>query len=466
MNRALHLYLGCVGLLLIFSLGSGCSRQQAKDPVVARVGDVEVHFSDFMLRFTLFPQFKPNSTMREARLEELNHVIDRFILWQAAELDGLDRDPDIQAYLNYILRQETLKYLYKKEVYEKIPVTDRDAWEEYKRRNIRIRLRHLFAPTQEQALVFKKRLEEGATFEQLAREAFFDSTLANNGGDLGYVNFTDLDPLLADSIYNLPLHQVAGPLESTYGYHVVRVEDVMVNVFAGREEFRRQKEKLKEAVRQRRMKRAGAVFVKKALHGQTVHIKRAVLRRLLQISRSTVPPVRSERPLLTPRITDLDISRIRQRSEALLSQPLVGFDHQVWTVADFLQRLKWTAPLRRPALHKEAVVARHIIHMVRDELLWQLAVKNGYHRAREVRESVQLWRRELLADEFQKRIRWTVYRDKNPQVWQRRLALYRHLKETLPVKIYTDALFHDVSEKDLLKRQVNIPVVVRNYYIW
>ncbi|RMG62199.1 MAG: hypothetical protein D6715_12515, partial [Calditrichaeota bacterium] len=207
MNKRFYLAFGLAGLLFVLSLSTGCSRQHSDDPVVARVGDQEIHFSDFLLRFTLFPQFKPNSTLREARLEQLDHVIDRFLLWQAAEKDGLANDPDIQAYLNYILRQETLKYLYKKEVYEKIPVSDQDAWEEYKRRNIRIRLRHLFAPTREQALAFRRRLEQGATFQQLAREAFSDSVLANNGGDLGYVNFTDLDPLLADSIYNLPLHQ-------------------------------------------------------------------------------------------------------------------------------------------------------------------------------------------------------------------------------------------------------------------
>lgn len=63
----------------------------------------------------------------------------------------------------------------------------------------------------------------GQDFAQLAKEYSDDSLSADKGGDLGYFKEGDLIETLAVAIENTPQGQVAGPVESPAGYHVIKV---------------------------------------------------------------------------------------------------------------------------------------------------------------------------------------------------------------------------------------------------
>ena len=67
-------------------------------------------------------------------------------------------------------------------------------------------------------------LRQGADFESLARD-FSQSATAASGGDLGWVRPGQLDSEMEDAVRNLQPGQVAGPLRSTGGYHVLQLLD-------------------------------------------------------------------------------------------------------------------------------------------------------------------------------------------------------------------------------------------------
>lgn len=462
MPRYLFLIIGISWLLLIV----GCKEKSPEQQAVARVGKEEIRFADFLYDFTVFPQYRGALTLREARLQHLNQMADRALLYLAAEEDGLENTPEIQSRLRYIEHKEVLKRLYQKDVLDKIPASDEEAWEEYKRSNIQVKLRHLFAPTREEAEIYYRRLQSGESLETLARETFMDSALAGSGGDLGFVSIPDLDPFLADSVYNLRIGEVSHPLRSSFGYHIMRVEDVKQSVFLSREYFTEHKEEYLNSLRTRRARVRSAEYLAAKLKGKSVTIKTAVMRELLDFSKGYIQVRRRETPLPMPQVTDGELQNLAGNAGELLDRALVEFNGDHWTVGQFLVKLQEMPPLHRPSISNENALARHLIDMARDELLLREAYRRGIHKDKELRETVAQWRKQLLADEFKKRIYWVDYQQEDPVKWQARKTLYQTLQNRVPVSVDTTLLFHDLSEAQLQQRIPALPTVIREYYVW
>ena len=70
------------------------------------------------------------------------------------------------------------------------------------------------------------RLEEGADFSELAREFSDDPLSAEQGGDLGYLMEGDLGGAYDDALFSLSEGEVAGPVETEYGTHFIKLLDI------------------------------------------------------------------------------------------------------------------------------------------------------------------------------------------------------------------------------------------------
>ncbi|HAE88194.1 TPA: hypothetical protein DCG86_09255, partial [Candidatus Marinimicrobia bacterium] len=68
------------------------------------------------------------------------------------------------------------------------------------------------------------RLEEGESFEDLAR-IFSQDPSASEGGSLGYIQKGEMVKPFEDAAFNAPLNKVIGPVETRFGFHLIRVED-------------------------------------------------------------------------------------------------------------------------------------------------------------------------------------------------------------------------------------------------
>ncbi len=68
----------------------------------------------------------------------------------------------------------------------------------------------------------KGRIAKGENFERLARE-MSDGPSAKKSGNLGTVAREDLVPSFADAAFKASIGQVVGPIETQFGYHLIRV---------------------------------------------------------------------------------------------------------------------------------------------------------------------------------------------------------------------------------------------------
>lgn len=453
--------------MIVVALMSACGPETPGEQTVAAVGEKRITFDDFLYDFTISPQFRTNSTLREARLQHLDHMERQVHLQMASETERLDTLGLVRDRMDYIRRRETLRTLYNRDILSGIPVTDEEAWEEYKRSNLELDIRHLFVETREEAASLQAALAAGADFAALAGQVFRDSALAAAGGRLGFIPLLEFDPFLVDSLYNLRVGEVSGPLRSTEGWHIVRIEDVKQSLFLSREYFDAHKADFVRSLRKRRAEYESRRYLADVLEGKSLNIKPAVLDSLLRVSRRTVrlrSPGEAQRPV--PNITDRELRDFFRGSEALFEEILVTFTGGEWTVGEFLGRLKDMPPLQRPVVNRRQLLIRNLIDMVRDELLYDEAVAKDYHRLPEVEDEVARWRRIVLANEFEKRLLLVDYQRADSAAWASRRALFARIREAHPAEVDTSVLFQDVPAGRLDERIPKINLVIRQHYNW
>jgi peptidyl-prolyl cis-trans isomerase D len=68
-------------------------------------------------------------------------------------------------------------------------------------------------------------VEQGADFAEIARAESADPQSASRGGDLGLVRRDQLPESFARAAWSVPLNQVSLPVETQFGFHLVRVQE-------------------------------------------------------------------------------------------------------------------------------------------------------------------------------------------------------------------------------------------------
>ncbi|AHE97928.1 peptidylprolyl isomerase [Thioalkalivibrio paradoxus] len=96
------------------------------------------------------------------------------------------------------------------------------------------RVRHiLISPDQirgdreaeEEARILYQRIQDGASFEDLARAHSDDPGSAGRGGELGWLSPGETVPAFEEAVDRLPVGEVSPPVQSPFGWHIIEVLD-------------------------------------------------------------------------------------------------------------------------------------------------------------------------------------------------------------------------------------------------
>ncbi|MGC4191271.1 MAG: peptidylprolyl isomerase, partial [Thermomicrobiales bacterium] len=92
-----------------------------------------------------------------------------------------------------------------------------------------VHLQHILVATEDLATQLAGQAKGGADFAALAKANSTDTQTAPTGGDLGWVTRDELDPATADAAFNLDVNGVSDPIQTPFGWEIVRVEDKEAN---------------------------------------------------------------------------------------------------------------------------------------------------------------------------------------------------------------------------------------------
>jgi peptidyl-prolyl cis-trans isomerase SurA len=217
-------------LFLIAAPGSAPLRAQTTDPVLFTVKNNPVYLSEFRQLYTKTHQQKADFSEVSLRA-----YLDLYVKFKLKVQKARDMRLDtLEAFVTEIdgqRRQLAASYLVDKEV------TDKLVLEAYERMKQDADISHIFIACDKnakaadtliaynRAMNLFKMLQNGASFEQVARDSSEDKSAKENSGNLGFVT-----AMLPDGYYNLEKavysakpDELLRPVRTNAGYHIVRV---------------------------------------------------------------------------------------------------------------------------------------------------------------------------------------------------------------------------------------------------
>lgn len=196
------------------------------DTVLATVDGTDVTFGQMLaVRSSLPPQYMslPDETLFNGILDQLIQQtalskigeknksarddialeVDRRAYFSGRVLDGIARDA---------ASDDAVKAAYDEKYAKVAPVTEYHA-------------AHIIVPTEDEAKAIKADIDGGKDFAEEAKAKSQDGA-ASNGGDLGWFTPDRMVKPFADAVAKMKAGEVAGPVQTEYGWHVIKlIED-------------------------------------------------------------------------------------------------------------------------------------------------------------------------------------------------------------------------------------------------
>jgi len=139
----------------------------------------------------------------DTRIKYIQNLVDDELLLLDAKKRGIDKTKSALVELERIKNQELLNAFSKSFIEPTVNVTEQDLENMYIKMNTKIKVKHLYGSTLEEAGILYDQLKEGNSFEELAKEVFHDEQLKENGGDLGYISVDEMDPNLEETAFSM-----------------------------------------------------------------------------------------------------------------------------------------------------------------------------------------------------------------------------------------------------------------------
>jgi peptidyl-prolyl cis-trans isomerase C len=201
----------------------------AAAPTVASVNGKVITKATFDEFLTFATQGRVEEVTDEQKSMMLDQLINMEVVAQAAEKDGLEKDPELQSRLN-LIRAQLLADAASTKYAETNPVTEAEIKAEYDSQVAnqpkQYRARHILVDDKAVADDVIKQLQGGADFAKLAKEKSKDSSAAN-GGDLDWFSPQAMVKPFADAVVALEKGQYTqAPVQSQFGWHVIKLDDV------------------------------------------------------------------------------------------------------------------------------------------------------------------------------------------------------------------------------------------------
>ena len=169
--------------------------------------------------------------LRKAVREQMINVE---LISQEARKKELDKSSEVKQQVE-AAKQEILANAFVQDYVKNHPVSDDEVKKEYnnlKKANAGTKeynVRHILVEKESEAKAIAallKKDSKDANFEKLAKAKSKDAGSKEHGGDLGWTSPANLVKPFADTMVTMSKGQVSEPVQSQFGWHIIKLEDV------------------------------------------------------------------------------------------------------------------------------------------------------------------------------------------------------------------------------------------------
>jgi peptidyl-prolyl cis-trans isomerase C len=166
---------------------------------------------------------------------ELNQMIkeelvNREVLMQAATRKGLDKKPEVMTQLDLARQDVLVRALFDDHV-KANPTSEaslKQQYEELKKQmgDNEYKARHVLVEKEDEAKAVAADLAKGGDFNKIAKDKSKDTGSKDNGGDLDWGPAGRYVKPFGDALKGLKKGETSAPVQTNFGWHVIRLDDV------------------------------------------------------------------------------------------------------------------------------------------------------------------------------------------------------------------------------------------------
>lgn len=233
-----------LALLIAAFLCSGIAYADKKE-VLAKIGKKTITSADLEMLITFYPENQRAMIMNspEGREAFIKDLVTIMVVSNAAKKKGYEKNKAFKRQIQLIKDQLLANTFLTKEILDKIKIGDKEAEDYYEKnkkvfeRPEQVRARHILVIVKQGAGDDDKkaakrkvqeildRIKKGEDFAKLAEKFSDDPGSKQKGGDLGFFTKNSMIPAFDQVAFALEPGGVSGIVETSYGYHIIKVEE-------------------------------------------------------------------------------------------------------------------------------------------------------------------------------------------------------------------------------------------------
>jgi len=214
--------------LLSALLAFAASAQAGDDKAEALVNGVSIPKARVDMRVkAAVQQGQPEGEdLRKAVRDDL---INLEVISQAASKKGLDKQDEIAQQLE-LARQSVLAGAFVTDFVKNNPVSQDAMKQEYEAMKARVgnkeyKLSHILVESEDEANKVAAELKKGGKFGKIAKSKSKDPGSKDNGGELGWAVPSNFVQPFAEAVTKLNKGQVSAPVQTQFGWHIIKLDD-------------------------------------------------------------------------------------------------------------------------------------------------------------------------------------------------------------------------------------------------
>ena len=203
---------------------SSCEQSHIEEKqIIATVDGEEITLEEFKLFYELDPNFGLDSSGLPALRDELLYFAHQKLTLRKAENEGLTTDPVFKMAIEWEKKQAMLREFYRLQILNPIEISEEELRKIYENENVQVHVQQLFSKTRMGIDIVQEELRNGKTFHEIAPFIYKDSSLAANGGDLGWLKAGELEEKFSDAVLPLKKDEISPVVETKFGFHIIKL---------------------------------------------------------------------------------------------------------------------------------------------------------------------------------------------------------------------------------------------------
>ena len=158
-------------------------------------------------------------------------LINLEVISQEATKLKLDKQPEVVQQIE-LTRQTALANAYVMDYVKSHPISEDALKKEYENQKAHFgdkeyKVEHILVDTEKEAQAIVAELKKkGSKFDKIAKKSSKDPGSKDKGGELGWTNPANFVQPFGEAILKLKKGETSAPVQTQYGWHIIRLEDI------------------------------------------------------------------------------------------------------------------------------------------------------------------------------------------------------------------------------------------------